>query len=162
MKTVTIKILSDANEQTPTPNPNESKMVNKPSADGKQKKEQKRSSALSAYIARRAYYLVKGEAMKVMNRYIDAAELYKAREVVDNAMNTIDYAVDLFTATKVGASIGGGVGAVAGFLVGATSLGIRKYDEMRDNASQLVKSAYDNYFYSMRSGFVAGGHGTEN
>lgn len=162
MKTVTIRILSDATEQTPIPNPSDSS-ANKPSSNAsKKKKAENKSATLSAYLARRAYYLVKSEATKVMNRYIDAAELYKTREVVDNAMTTIDYAVDLFTATKMGASIGGAVGAVAGFAVGATSIGVRKYDEFRSNAEQLVKSAYDNYFYGTRSGFVAGGHGTEN
>lgn len=161
MKTVTIRILSDSSEQTPNPNPNDLKKDN-PTTDAKKKKGEKKNATLSAYIARRAYYLVKNEAKRIMNRYIDANEDYKSRQMVDNAITTIDYAVDLYTAAKIGASIGNVAGGFVGFTIGATSLGVTKYNELQGNAEQLIKSAYDNYFYSMRSGFVAGGHGTEN
>lgn len=170
MKTVTIKILSDANEQTPTPNGSGANSDgSRPSPNAKKTKEQKSTAQMvTTFIARKAYYAVKNNATQFIYKYFNASEMYKERVSVENAVSTIDSFVDIGTAAVGTAKLFSMVGAsgVAGGVVGATVATAMKaigtYQTLSNDAQKLIDSSYGNYFRATRAGFVAGGHDTEN
>ena len=167
MKTVTIKIVSDMGNQTPTPTGDG--LGEKPNPKTKKTKEEKTTGQLvSAYIARRAYYVAKSTATQYVNKYFNAAELYKERVSVDNAMSTIDTFVDVGTAGMVASKMfkDTGIGPVGGFVIGTlvtvATKAVQKFNELSNETQRLIDSSYGNYFNATRAGFVAGGHDTEN
>jgi hypothetical protein len=164
MNQVLIKIISDSDNQTPNPNASEGGNANgKPDPRAKKTKKKKSDSQIMAiYFARKAYYLAKGQATQCATKYFNASEMYKEKIMVDNAMSTIDFGVDLFSAGITGAKYGG----VAGFFIGTTfaalAKGVQRFNELSNETQKLIDSSYGNYFNATRAGFVAGGHNTEN
>ena len=167
MRTITIKIVSDAGEQTPNPNGNVSQNAPNPSAK-KTKGSDDAMKTFGIYVARRAYYLAKSTASQYVNKYFNASEMYREQMMISNTMNTIDYFVDIGTSGMfvskmlAGTAAGGPVGFAIGAGIMALTKGIQRFNELSNQAQQLVDSSYGNYFNSTRAGFVAGGHNTEN
>lgn len=167
MRQVTIKIISDSGNQMPNPNGGDNS--NKPKANAKNTTEkQTAGGAMAVYLARRAYYLIKGQATQYATKYFNASEMYKEKIMIDNAVSTIDFGVDLFTSGMVTAKMmaGTALGGVGGFVIGtavaALTKGVQRFNELSNETQKLIDSSYGNYFNATRAGFVAGGHNTEN
>ena len=167
-RSITITIINEASDELPSPDLSTQESAKaKPSADNEKKKKTV-GDLLKIYVGRRIYQSVKSTATTYMNKYFDAAENYHAATAVDNTMTTIDGIVDLWAgamgAAKGFAMIGASAGV--GFGLGAAAVAITKtisaINQYASEAQNLVNSAYGNYFYGQRAGFVAGGHGTEN
>lgn len=167
-RSITITIINEASEDRPSPDlGSQDSEKKKPSADNEKSKKTV-GDLLKIYVGRRIYQSVKSTATTYMNKYFDASENYHAATAVDNVVSTIDGVVDLWSGAK-GAAKGFamiGASAAVGFGLGLTAVALTKtisaINQYASEAQNLVNSAYGNYFYGQRAGFVAGGHGTEN
>lgn len=112
--------------------------------------------------------MVKSEGQYQMGKYLNATENYRLQTSVTNAMDTIDFGVNattnvFATATFFGkTTFGAGFGAIVGIAFTALQKGLQTVRTYEGESQKIIENAYGNYFYGERSGFVAGGHGTEN
>lgn len=166
---VTIRIIGDSqpspNPSNPTP-PNGNQ--NNPKNNGKKKDEKSLSEIMWAYLGKRALLAIKNEAVQYTGKYFNATDNYKGQEMMTNASDTIDSVMSMgfaaFAGYKMFAStaIGGPWGAVIALAVSAVSKAHGAIKSYEQEANRITENAYGNYFYGVRAGLVAGGHGTEN
>ena len=170
-KEVIIRILYDESGE-PNPEATPSSQDKQPQPSGKKAKKEKESQTTAqvfgAYMAHRSWNFIKTEAKYYSNKYMIASEAYREQTLVENAVDTIDFAISTgmivyagaktFAGTALGAA-GGGLVALAVTAIAKTAQAIHRY---ADEAQRIAESAYGNYFYGVRAGFVDGGHGTEN
>lgn len=166
---VIIRIIGETEATPSASNPNSPKGKNNAVANnGKKSGDRSLSEIMWAYLGKRAIRAIKNEAVHYAGKYFSAADDYKKQEMVANASSTIDDVTSLGFAAFAGykmfanTAIGGPWGAVIGVAVTAvtkTAGAIKSYEQ---EAQKITENAYGNYFYGVRAGLVAGGHGTEN
>lgn len=141
-----------------------------PSRGGKAggKKEKTLSQLLTAYVGKRMWSVLKSEAKYFSGKYFNTTENYKMQSYVDNALETIDFGVSTGFSMAVGAKMFAdtAIGAAGGALVAAAVVvgqkAVSTFNKFADETQRIINNTYGNYFYAERSGYVSGGHGTEN
>lgn len=164
---IVIRILEERS-LAPDPEADGGSASSRPSESASEKKEKTLKQLMGAYIGKRVWNILKNEAKYFTGKYFSATENYKAQSYVDNTLDTIDFAVStgfsMFAAGKLFADTAiGGVGGMA-LAVGAAVVqkSVGAFNKYSDEAQKIINNTYGNYFYAERSGYVAGGHGTEN
>ena len=170
-KTVTIRIISDYQQEPSVQAEASSDSMPSVTATSKGKKKDEKKDpdkAFTVYMGRRAFALIKSEAQFHYNKVTSMAENYILEANLNNALQTVDMAHSVFSmwalGSKMGAetAIGGAAGGAIGIAVAAIVQVAGAVRKMETQAQSIAQNAYGNYFYGERAGYVAGGHGTEN
>lgn len=166
---VIIRIIGEPQEYPSASNPSSPNGDNKkPKSNGKKKDEKALSHVMWAYLGKRAITAIKNESVYYAGKYFTATDNYKSQEMMNNAFDTIESVTSMGFAAFAGfkmfadTAIGGVAGGAIGLAVAAitkTAGALKSYEQ---EANKITENAYGNYFYGVRAGLVAGGHGTEN
>lgn len=144
--------------------------TSEPSRSGKAggKKEKTLSQLLTSYVGKRVWGILKNEAKYFSGKYFNTTENYKMQSYVENTLDTIDFGVSTAFSMVVGSklfentAIGGDAGAILGIAVAVGQKAVSTFNKFSDETQRIINNTYGNYFYAERSGYVSGGHGTEN